>query len=327
MAEAIRLGLIGCGGNMRGAHVPRIQAEKDVRLVCVADPAPEQACLLMDRYGGEVAHYEDYRRMVQEEALDAIFISSPHSMHFEQARLGLEAGLHVLVEKPLTVSSRHTRALIDLAAEKERFLQVSYQRNYFAPHVCARELIRKGHIGELRGVVSYVTQNWGGVKGWRLDPELSGGGMFMDTGSHLVASTLWMTGLAPVEVSAFMDYGSLEVDVNAVLNVRFEGGALGTISTFGNAIDHDERIAIHGSEGCIVFHLYKWQVKAVLVNDEPMAIPDRIRETTPDAAFFDWIRSGGNGYEVPDFALQVARLSEAAYMSLERRTPVTVETH
>ena len=109
MAEAIRLGLIGCGGNMRGAHVPRIQAEEDVKLVCVADPVTEQARLLMDRYGGEVAHYEDYRRMVQEEALDAIFISSPHSMHFEQARCGLEAGLHVLVEKPLTVSSRHTR--------------------------------------------------------------------------------------------------------------------------------------------------------------------------------------------------------------------------
>ena len=327
MAEAIRLGLIGCGGNMRGAHVPRIQAEEDVNLVCVADPVLEQARLLMDRYGEEVAHYEDYHRMVQEEALDAIFISSPHSMHFEQARLGLEAGLHVLVEKPLTVSSRHTRALIDLATEKERFLQVSYQRNYFAPHVYARELVRKGHIGELRGVVSYVTQNWGRVKGWRLDPELSGGGMFMDTGSHLVASTLWITGLAPVEVSALMDCDGKAVDVNAVLNVRFEGGALGTISTFGNAIEHDERIAIHGAEGSIVFHLYKWHVKAVLVNDEPMTIPDRIRETTPDAAFFDWIRSGGKGYEAPDFALQVARLSEAAYRSLESKAPVTVETH
>ncbi len=326
MAAEIRLGLIGCGGNMRGAHVPRIQAEKDVKLVCVADTVKEQARLLMDRYGGEVACYEDYRRMIQQEALDAIFISSPHSMHYEQARIGLEAGLHVLVEKPLTVFPGHTRALIDLAAQKKRFLQVSYQRNYFAPHVYARELVREGYIGELRGVVSYVTQNWGGVKGWRLDPELSGGGMFMDTGSHLVASTLWITGLAPVEVSAFMDYDRMDVDINAVLNVRFEGGAVGTISTFGNARDHDERIAIHGGEGCIVFHLYKWQVKAVLVNDRPMEIPERIVETSPDAAFFDWIRNGGMGYEAPDFALQVARLSEAAYRSLERKTPVMVST-
>ncbi len=326
MAEEIRLGLIGCGGNMRGAHVPRIQAEEDVKLVSVADPVAAQARLLMDRHGGEVAYYEDYRRMIREEALDAIFISSPHSMHFEQARLGLEAGLDVLVEKPLTVSSGHTRALIDLAAQKKRLLQVSYQRNYMAPHVYARELVREGHIGELRGVVSYVTQNWGGVRGWRLDPELSGGGMFMDTGSHLVASTLWITGLAPVEVSALMDYGGMDVDINAVLTVRFEGGAVGTISTFGNAREHDERIAIHGAEGCIVFHLYKWQVKAVLVNDRPMKIPDRIVETSPDAAFFDWIRSGGTGYEAPDFALQVARLSEAAYSSLERGTPVMVET-
>ena len=146
--------------------------------------------------------------------------------------------------------------------------------------------------------------------------------MFMDTGSHLVASTLWITGLEVAEVSAFMDNAGKKVDINAVVNVRFKGGATGTLNTFGNARVHDERLAIHGNEGCIVFHLHQWQVKAVLLNDEPMSIPARIRDTSPDAAFFRWIRDRGKGYEPPEFAIQVARLSEAAYKSVAQKMPV-----
>lgn len=309
---------------MRGAHVPRIQEDRDVSILCVADPAEDQARQLMEKYGREVSYYADYRKMLKDEELDAIFISSPHSLHYDQARLALNHGLHVLVEKPLTISSRHTKGLIALSGKKGKFLQVSYQRNYYAEHTFARELIQKGKIGELRGVVSYVTQNWGGIQGWRLDPEFSGGGMFMDTGSHLVASTLWMTGLEPVQVSAFMDNSDKKVDINAVVNIRFKGGAVGTLNTFGNALVHDERIAIHGSKGCIVFHLHQWKIRDVLLNGEPIRIPSRIRQTSPDEAFFKWIRNGGKGYEAPDFALQVARVSEAAYKSVQAGKSVRV---
>ena len=224
----------------------------------------------------------------------------------------------------MTISSRHSQALIDLSKKKKRILQVSYQRNFMAPHTYARELVKKGKIGKLRGVVAYVTQSWARVGGWRNDPKLSGGGMFMDTGSHLLASTLWITGLEPVEVSAYNDFFGKQVDISTVVAVKFKGGALGTLNTFGNARVHDERIAIHGSEGVIVFHLHQWKVRSVLVNNERMKIPARITERTPDAAFFRWIRNGGKGYERPLFALQVARLSEAAYKSIEQKKPVKV---
>jgi predicted dehydrogenase len=139
-----------------------------------------------------------------------------------------------------------------------------------------------------------------------------------------VASTLWITGLEPVEVSAFMDNAGKDVDINAVVNVRFKGGAIGTLNTLGNARPHDERIAIHGSEGCLVFHMHQWRIQAVLLNDEPMQIPARIKEMSPDEAFFRWIRDGGRGYAPPHFALQVARLSEAAYKSAKLKRPVKV---
>ncbi|MBI2191597.1 MAG: Gfo/Idh/MocA family oxidoreductase [Planctomycetes bacterium] len=320
--KKVRLGLIGCGGNMRGAHVPRIQTDGAAEIASVADPEESQAKALMEKYGREVRYYPDYRRMLDREKLDAVVISSPHSMHFEQARRALGRGLHVLVEKPLTLSSRHTLALLALARKKRRILDVSYQRHYYAPHRYARELVQAGTLGKLRAVVAYVTQNWQGVSGWRLVPELSGGGMFMDTGSHLVAVSLWITGLEPAEVSAFMDKTGKPVDINAVVNIRFRQDAYGSLSFVGNASRHDERLAIHGSQGCLVFHLHQWGLKSVLLNDEPLEIPKRIRPTSPDAAFFALIRNGGKGHEPPRFALEVARLTESAYRSWREKRPV-----
>ena len=323
--KRLKIGLIGCGGNMRGAHVPRIKDDGAVDIAAVADTSEDAASALMDRWGGEVPFHTDYREMIESHRLDAVMVSSPHAMHYEQVDYVLDRNLHALVEKPLTISSGHTHVLIEKAAARDRILLVSYQRNFMAPHVYARELIRKGAIGEVRGVVAYVTQNWGGVQGWRLDPVLSGGGMFLDTGSHLVASTLWITDLKPLEVSAFLDRVDKEVDINMVVAVRFEEGAYGTLNTFGNASRHDERIAIHGSKGSLVFHLHQWHVKSVLLNDEPLKVPARIREDTPDAAFFRMIRNGGRGYELPHFALAVSQVSEAAYRSVAEGRPVRVE--
>ena len=142
--------------------------------------------------------------------------------------------------------------------------------------------------------------------------------MFMDTGSHLVAVVLWITGLTPVKVSAFMDKRGKRVDMDAVVNARFRGGALGSLSFIGSASRHDERLSIHGDKGTLVFHLHQWQVREVLLNGEPLAVPKRVKEDTPDAAFLRWIRNGGKGYERPNFAVAVAKFTEAAYRSLER---------
>ena len=159
---------------MKGAHLPRLKADGAVEIVCVADPDREQADSLVDRWGSEACYYDDYRQMVKEEDIDALLVSSPHALHYEQVRSGLQKGLHVCVEKPLTISSRHTKSLIALADRRKCYLQVAYQRHYYREYLHVRELIQRGTIGELRGIVAYVTQNWGGIRGWRLDPEMSG---------------------------------------------------------------------------------------------------------------------------------------------------------
>lgn len=322
--KRLSVGLIGAGGNMRNAHVPRIATDDGVAIAAVADPVESQARLLMDRAARDIPYYGDWRSMLKDIEVDGVLISTPHREHYVQAKACLDSGRHVLVEKPLVVRPSHAKTLLALAAERRLGLVVAYQRHWMPHFVYARELLQRGAIGEIRGVVAYVTQNWLRVGGWRLDPDLAGGGMFMDTGSHLVASTLWVTGLRPDVVSASFDNAGRGVDINGGVIVRFANGALGTLTTTGNAWRHDERLAISGSEGSLVLHLHQWRVRSMILNDDPVALPRRIKASTPDAAFFRWMRNGLRGYEPQDFALQVSRLTEAAYRSAEEDRPVRV---
>ena len=120
-----------------------------------------------------------------------------------------------------------------------------------------------------------------------------------------------------------MDRRTQKVDIDTALNIRFSNGALGSLHFTGSADRHDERLAIQGDAGCVVFHLHQWGIREVLLNGEPLAVPARIKEQSPDASFLRWMR-GGKGYEGADFALQVARLTEAAYKSADLNRTVRV---
>jgi predicted dehydrogenase len=178
-----------------------------------------------------------------------------------------------------------------------------------------RDVMRDCRIGDVRGIVGYVTQGWIRAGGWRKDPIQAGGGMMMDTGSHLVAIMLWVTGLKPVEVSAVIDNCGEPVDINSVVSIRFDNGAVGTLNFIGNTSRHDERLAIHGSDGCLVYQQHQWRMQSVHLNGEEAKIPAKYKDSSPDAAFLQYIRAGGKGYEPPVFAVEVAHLTEAAYKS------------
>jgi predicted dehydrogenase len=313
--KRIRIGLIGCGGNMRNAHVPRLQHDGGADVMCVAEPVEDAVKLMHEKLGRQVPSYKDWRQMIRQEPLDAVLISTPHNQHYDQSCECLRMGLHVLIEKPLTPSARQNQALIDMAAKAGKILEVAYQRRFMPQYAFGRDVMRDRRIGDLRGIVGYVTQGWIRAGGWRKDPIQAGGGMMMDTGSHLVAIMLWVTGLKPVEVSAVIDNCGEPVDINSVVSIRFDNGAVGTLNFIGNTSRHDERLAIHGSEGCLVYQQHQWRMQSVHLNGEEAKIPAKYRDSSPDAAFLQYIRTGGKGYEPPTFAVEVAHLTEAAYKS------------
>ena len=316
--------LVGAGGNMRGAHVPRILDDKRTKIVGVADPEEDHARLLQESAGYDIPYFANWQAMLKNIESDGVIISTPHKHHNLQVKRSLEAARHVLVEKPLVIHAKHANSLIQLASRVECLLVVAYQRHFIPEFIYARELVARGDIGEICGVSGYITQNWEVIDGWRLDPELAGGGMFMDTGSHLVGSMLWITGLRPKRVWATQDRSGRKVDINMVCHVSFDGGALGTLTMIGNAARHDERVMISGTKGSLVLHMHQWGVKSLLLNDEVVVVPRRIRPSTPDAAFFGAIRRGVDSFDQPEYAFQVAQLTEAAYKSASENKPISI---
>lgn len=322
----VHVGLIGCGGYMRFAHVPALLNTKHAVIAAVSDPQSSQIDTLLTNAGISAPGYADYREMIRnEQDLDAVVICTPHSLHYEQTRFALEHDLHTLVQKPFTIRHDHATKLIALAAKRSRFIAVAYQRFFQGQSMYARELIANGRIGEIRGVACYITQNWGtAATGWRMEPELSGGGFLMDTGSHILSAVLRITGLKPVQVSAVTENHGAKVDLSSVVSIRFENDSLCSLSFFGHALRHEECISIHGSKGCIILRAKQWKPEPLLLDGEETPVPARLKPGSPDAAFVQWIRTGGKGYAPPDTAVQTVKLAEKIYQSAREGKPVAV---
>jgi predicted dehydrogenase len=126
-AAALRLGVIGCGRIAQVAHLPAIAKEPTVRLVAVADPSPTLATEVGRRYG--VTGYTDVADMLRE-PMDAVLVAAPDRFHLSLARQALEAGKHVLVEKPAAIDSVDAAELTRLASEHHRKLQIGAMRRH-----------------------------------------------------------------------------------------------------------------------------------------------------------------------------------------------------
>jgi predicted dehydrogenase len=316
----VKLGLVGCGGNMTG-HLRRLMTIPDAKIVALADPNPESISRMKERVpeSADLPTYYSHERLIKEADLDAIVISSPHTIHYEQIVCGLEAGLHVLTEKPMVCTVEHAQHVISLSKEVDRILMVSYQRHLSAPFRFIRNQIASGELGDVQFVNALQDQAWyKNQQGkWRQAKALSGGGQLNDSGSHLLDIVLWMIDLTPVEVSARMEYFDGEVDINTSMSVRFENGALANFSVVGNGPGPGmwEDITIWGSKGAIYSRNGSLTCKYGGDPVELDALPSRF--TSPDQNFVDAIL-GRDVIQVPaSCGLRVIQLTEAAWESAE----------
>lgn len=327
----IRMGLIGCGGNMR-AHIRRLVTIPEVQIVGIVEPNGENVRLAREQFPGlaEVPVYDDHRTLLAELKPDAVEISTPHTLHFQQIMDALDAGCHVLCEKPMTCTSEEAHAVVEKARAAGKVMMVSYQRHQQALYRWMRQFIAEGNLGTLQFVTAQQYQSWyeGRVagKGWRHLAHLSGGGQLNDSGSHMVDILLHVTGLKPGVVSALQQNLGLEVDVNMGINVQFEGGALGNIAIVGQAPGIGGRVyedvTITGDKAGLYYRTMGTpDGKPVLQlrrrgNTEPEPeLPDLPAEGDPDHAFVDVILGRAENEAPAECGLRTIQLSEAAWKS------------
>ena len=241
----VRMAMIGCGGMARHhlTHILRHQDLTQVRVVCEAAAAtyarfgemfedaglppppnvPDLAHLLRD-YGAE---------------LDAVFIITPHAYHCEQATACLEAGVDVLLEKPMVMNAAEAHSLIRVRDRTGRLLVVAFNGSLSPQIRTAVHILRSGELGRLLNIHAVVWQNWNGLtlNTWRQQPAMSGGGFLFDTGAHLLNTTADLAGEDFVEVAAWLDQYGRPVDISGVVMARLASGALVSLGGCGDTIE------------------------------------------------------------------------------------------
>jgi len=327
--KKIRVAFIGCGGNARG-HGRRVAAQPDAEIVGLNDVS-EAA---IDRFrqdaelSDDVLAFDDYKDMLAAVKPDAVLISTPHTLHFNQIMDSLDAGCHVHTEKPMVCSVDHAQKVIAKAKETGKHLMLSYQRHFQPAYMYCREVVQSGELGKVNFVTAHQSQNWyRGTSGkWRQVMALSGGGQLNDSGSHLLDILLWILEASPKEVFAMMEYYDSEVDILSALTIKFDSGALCNISVVGHAVGRmHEDFTIWMEDGTIFVRDGKIYIEK---QGEQMAqvTPDQLpKGGEKDRAFLDIIQGKAENRVDASNGLRVIQLSEAAWKSAETGKPVAVK--
>jgi len=325
-----RVGIIGCGGIVINKHIADLAADPRAKVTAICDASPDALshakAALREKGVPRVHTYGDYPQMLEREKLDVCLVATPHAMHFAHSLASLEAGAHVLLEKPAVGTISQIRALRKKAADKGLLCGVAYQRHVARPFRWIRRALREGRLGRLQFLEVVVAQNWKGIaRSWRKDPALSIGGFLFDTGSHVVALMLWLTGLAPARVSAFVEYEKPGIDTNAAVAIAFKGGAFANATFVGAAAEGwYEHIMIWAEGGTVAV---KGGQVSFTDGSGWTAEPDGLEEV-PDsnvvANFFDAIEGRGAGALGTDLVLAegVLRLTRAIYASAKNHEVV-----
>ena len=309
------------------SHIGRLLASADAEIVGLADPAKDSIEKTRADHPGlkDTPDFADHREMLEVTKPDAVAIATPHTLHMQHALDSFAAGCHILLEKPMVTSVAEARELLARRDELGKVLMVSYQRHYLPAYRYVAVAIARGDIGEIEYVAGLQTQAW--VKGtagsWRQDPEFSGGGQLIDSGSHLIDIIMYAVDQEVAGVMAYQADLSMPVNINSAISLRFENGALGTISVVGNGPRGMwEDVSFYGSEGAILLRtpsIEDWR-KTVITHenhktgDVEVVLPE---ESTPDENFIDVIL-GRDELKAPgESGLRVIQVTEAATRSAQ----------
>ncbi|MDA1141570.1 MAG: Gfo/Idh/MocA family oxidoreductase [Planctomycetota bacterium] len=315
----IRFGVIGPGGAGRSRVMRLVQSTPSVEVVAAADT--NDACItqLEASLGYGVEHLtarSGYKKLIDQLDVDAVGVFSPHTLHYEHAKYALEAGKHVLIEKPMVCGVGNALETARIAAEKDLVYLIHYQRHFAAKYYTVRQLIKRGTIGEVKSFFVYMAQDWSG-RAWRGDPRYSGGGQLNDSGSHYQDILLWMTDLLPKSAEGSADYyyqgEKKRVPINGSFNVELSNGAAGRLIILGDYIHgFHEDIRIMGDKGTLFYQgeklmLVKPGKPAVEI---PLSVPKNYPECPADN--FGRLLTGRtkNNYVPPIFGARVALLTD-----------------
>ena len=322
MSMPYRLGAIGVGGNSAG-HLRRFLAMPEVDVVGMADPSDTSIANARSNVKGldEVPAYADWRDLLAATDLELALVSTPHTLHYEHVLGALDAGLHVLCEKPLAHTPELAQEIADHARGLGRHVVVGFQRRFSPGYTYMRDRLQSSDMGDITHVQASQWQAWiGAARGkWRSTLALGGGGQLSDSGSHLMDMLLWTTGLRIVEVDARMRTYDLEVEVDGAAVLLFENGAIGTLSIIGTGHTFGERLAVVAGGGAIRADWASGGVEVILEDDLEAKVTREVEGlsggSNPDEHFLEVVNGAAPNGSPPEDSVHLLEVLAAIRQS------------
>jgi predicted dehydrogenase len=288
--DKVNVGVIGAGWWATAAHIPGICTHPAARLHSV------QSRRQVERIAKDfhaMHAFVDVDEMLLSDELQAVVISSTPNAHYAQAKAALERGLHVLIEKPMTLSVREAEELIQLAGKRDVNLMISCPWHYTRHGQGARALIASGALGRVKMISVLMTnpihellrgENTNPTHGKSYidpepgsysDPKIAGGGQIYCQVSHAAAYIAFLTGSRPSEVFARFDNDGSGVDIYDSINIKMEKGELVSLASTGATplTKRQYEVRVFGSEGILLLELWAGTMEWIGFNGDRKVFP------------------------------------------------------
>lgn len=360
MTAKVKVAIIGCGGIATGKHLPSLKKIEQVELVAFCDIEEEAAKSAANKFGVSNAEvYTDYKELLKDSSIDIVHVCTPNNSHAELSIAAMEAGKHVMCEKPMAKTTEEAQAMIEAAKRTGKKLTIGYQNRFrsdsrYLHHACERGDLGDIYFAKAQAIRRRAVPTWGVF----LDEEKQGGGPLIDIGTHALDLTLWMmNNYEPKSVmgTTFHKLGKKENAANAwgswdPAKFTVEDSAFGFITMKNgatiilescwalNSLDVDEaKCSLSGTEGGADMKdglringedQGKLYTQHIELDNSGVAFYEGEEERDADLEARQWIDSVINDTEPvvkPEEALVVTQILEAIYESAKTGKAVYFE--
>ncbi|ENK0389816.1 Gfo/Idh/MocA family oxidoreductase [Listeria monocytogenes] len=190
----LKVGIIGCGGIANGKHMSSLLKAEKAEMVAFCDIVLEKAEAAAKEFGSENASvYTSYIELLQDKSIDVIHVCTPNISHAEISIAAMEAGKHVMCEKPMAKTTEEAKSMIEAANRTGKKLTIGYQNRFRKDSDYLHQVCENGELGDIyyakaKAIRRRAVPTWGVF----LDEEAQGGGPLIDIGTHALDLTLWM---------------------------------------------------------------------------------------------------------------------------------------
>ena len=262
--EKVRFGIIGVG-NMGSSHAKTFLSGKVengvLTAICDLKSAKTDKILAMEFDGAkDVAVFTDYKEMLASSLCDAVIVAVPHYDHPRLTIDALNAGMHVICEKPAGVYTKQVKEMNEVAATSDKLFTMMFNQRTNCVYRKMREMVQNGELGEIKRINWIITtwyrpQSYYDSGDWRATWRGEGGGVLFNQCPHQLDLLQWVTGMMPARVHSFCHFGKwhdIEVEDDVTAYLEYENGATGVFITSTGDTPGTNRFEILGDKGKLV---------------------------------------------------------------------------